>query len=132
MKNLRHRVAMGLVKRGILRADEDTVLLIFKRKVYPELDARPERELVERLRRAIFTAAKDLDPPTAILISLAFNTGLLKVPFSKKKLKARQERIERIIKGELIGDSTKAAMEAAQAAVMVACIMPAVLTVTVH
>jgi hypothetical protein len=132
VKNLKHRVAMQLVRRGILRVGKEKVLSILKGQVHPELDPLPERGLIQQLRSAIFTPAQDLDPRTAILIALAFNTGLLKVPFSKRKLRARQARIDRIIRGELIGEAAQAASEAAQAAVMVACIMPAVLTVTLH
>jgi len=50
VKNLKHRVAQQLYRRGILRADEDKVLLIFTRKIYPEVNPEPEKELIERLR----------------------------------------------------------------------------------
>ncbi len=39
VKKLHHRVAGGLCDRGILRANEDKVLLIFRRKIYPEIMA---------------------------------------------------------------------------------------------
>ena len=38
LKNLHHRIAQGLCDRGILRADEDKILLIFRRKIYPEIN----------------------------------------------------------------------------------------------
>ena len=53
MKRLRHRVAAGLCRQGILRDDEDKVLLFFTRKVYPTIDPRPERDLLDRLRNEI-------------------------------------------------------------------------------
>ena len=59
VKSLKHRVAQELCRRGILRADEDKVLLIFTRKIYPEVNPEPERKLIERLRRAIFTDTAD-------------------------------------------------------------------------
>jgi hypothetical protein len=77
LKHLRHRVALGLCERGILKADEDTVLLIFKRKTYPEVDPEPERELIERLRQAIFTYTRELDPRTVVLVALAHSAGIL-------------------------------------------------------
>jgi len=55
VKNLKHRVALQLCERGILRAAEDTILLLFARKIYPEVNPEPERKLIERLRQAIFT-----------------------------------------------------------------------------
>ncbi|MFA9454949.1 MAG: GPP34 family phosphoprotein, partial [Candidatus Aminicenantaceae bacterium] len=116
--------------RGILRADEDKVLLLFTRKVYPEVDPGPENKMTERLREAIFTEKEDIDPRTVVLVSLAAATGLLKVTFDKKELKARKERIEKVVNGDLSGKATKAAIEAMQAAVFVACIMPAIIATT--
>ena len=130
LKNLRHRVAQGLCRRGILRAGENKILLIFTRKIYPERDPRPERQMIERLRKAIFTESAKVDPRTAILLSLAGSADLLKIPFDKKKLKARKKRIEGITSGELLGKATKEAVQAAQAAAAMAAIMPAMVAVT--
>lgn len=128
--SLKHEIARELCRRGVLKADEDKVLFLFKRKIYPELDPGPERELVERLRRAIFTEADDIDPRTVILVSLAKSAGLLSTVFPKKELKARKERIEQVVNGEVTGKATQAAIEAAQTAVMVAAIIPAIVTTT--
>jgi len=131
VKNLKHRVAQQLCKRGILRADEDKVLLLFTRKIYPEVNPGPERELIRRLEHAIFTETRDIDPRTVVLLSLANSTGLLKVVFDKKKLKGRKARIEQIVNGEITGKAATEAIQAMQAAVMVACIMPAIAATTV-
>ena len=131
MKKLHHRVAYGLCERGILRADEGTVLLIFRRKIYPEIDPQPERRLIERLRGAIFGNSQRLDSRTAILISLANGTNLLSIPFSKKDLKKRKRRIEQISKGEMMGEATKAAVEAAQAAIVAATLIPTMTMVAI-
>ncbi len=129
VKNLKHLVAQGLCRRGILRADEDKVLLIFTRNIYPEVNPEPERKLIERLRQAIFTDAPDIDSRTVVLVSLANSAGLLRVTFDKKTLKTRKARIKQIVNGETTG---KAAQEAIQAAVMVAVIMPALMVTTIH
>ena len=121
LKKLHHRVAQRLCDRGILRADEGTVLLIFRRKVYPEIDPRPERALIERLRKAIFGDNPRIDPRTVVLISLARSANLLVIPFKKKELKKRKKRIEQVINGEMMGKATKEAVEAVEVAVMVAC-----------
>jgi Golgi phosphoprotein 3 len=131
VKNLKHRVARQLCRRGILRADEDKVLLLFTRKIYPEINPGPERELIERLRRAIFTDTRDIDPRTVVLLSLANSTGLLKIVFDKKKLKDRKARIKQIVNGEITGKAATEAIQAMQAAVMVACIMPAIMATSV-
>jgi Golgi phosphoprotein 3 len=129
-KNLKHRVAGQLAKRWILRVDEDKVLGIFTRKIYPEVDPKPERELIERLRGAIFGDTGKVDPRTVVLLSLANSAELLKLVFDKKQLKSRKVRIEQVVNGELTGMATKEAIQAMQAAVMVACIMPAVFAAT--
>jgi hypothetical protein len=132
VKKLKHRVALGLCERGILRANEDTVLLIFKRKVYPEVDPKPERELIARLRQAVFTYTNELDPHTVVLAALAHGSGLLKVVFDKKKLKARKKRLEQITKGDAAGKATKEAIEAMQAAVVAVMVATTVATTASH
>jgi Golgi phosphoprotein 3 len=129
-KNLKHRVAERLAQRWILRVDEDKVLGIFTRKNYPEVDPRPERELIERLRRAIFSDGGEIDPRTVVLLSLASSADLLKLVFDKKQLKSRKTRIEQVVNGELTGKATKEAIQAMQAAVMVACVVPAIMAAT--
>jgi len=128
IKHLKHRVATQLCRRRILKADEDKVLLIFTRKIYPEINPEPERHLIERLRQAIFTDTEAIDPRTVVLVSLASNTGILPIVFNKKELKGRKKRIEQVINGEVAGKATKDAIAAMQAAVMVACIMPTIMT----
>jgi len=130
VKNLKHRVAQQLCDRGILRATEESILLLFTRKIYPEINPVPEKKLIERLRQAIFTDSRDVDPRTVVLVSLADSTGLLKVVFDKKELKGRKARIKEISNGEITGKAAKEAIAAMQAAVMVCCIMPAVMTAT--
>ena len=128
IKQLKHRVARQLCRRGILEADEDKVLLLFTRKIYPEINPEPERRIIERLREAIFTDTDDIDPRTVVLVSLAGGTGILPVIFNKKELKARKKRIEQITNGEVTGKAAKDAIAAMQAAVMVACITPVIVS----
>ena len=132
LRDLKHRVAQGLCKRGILEADEDTILWVFTRKVYPEINPVPERELIERLRKAIFTDARDLDPHTVVLVSLANGSDLLRLVFDRRELKTRKQRIEQLVNGELTGKATKQAIEAMQAAMMVAIIMPVIFTSVIN
>ncbi|NOG46706.1 MAG: GPP34 family phosphoprotein [Calditrichaeota bacterium] len=131
VKNLKHRIAGELVKKGILRADEDKVLLVFSRKIYPELNPEPERKIIDRLHKAIFEDNEDFDARTVVLLSLANSADLLRLNFDKKKLKSRKKRIEKIVNGELAGKAAKEAIEAVQVAIMVAAIMPTIITTTV-
>lgn len=117
-RGLRDQIALGLVRRGVLRADEDKVLWIFTRKLYPERDSRYERDIIARLRRAIFTDTRTVDPRTAILVSLANGAGLLSIPFDRKGLRERKQRMAEIAAGERMGAAARKAIEAAQAAMM--------------
>ena len=123
----RHKAARQLCYRGILRADEDKVLYIFTRKIYPEINPVPEKKIVERLRAAIFTDSDQLDPRTVVLISLANGADLLKETFGRKEVRSRKKRIEQIVNGELTGKATKEVIAACEMAVMVAAIMPAII-----
>jgi len=130
VKGLKHKAALQLCRRGILRADEDKILLIFTRKIYPEINPGPERAINSRLSEAIFTDTSSVDPRTVVLLSLANAAGMLKVNFDKKELKARKRRITQVVNGEMTGKATQEAIQAMQAAVMVAVLMPAIITTT--
>ena len=121
-KQLRHRVAAGLCRRGVLRDSEDKVLLFFTRKLYPTIDPRPERQLVERLRSAVFRDSTSLDADTAIVVSLANATGLLAIHFDKRELKRRKGHLERITEGSVAGAAAQQAIRAAEQAVVAAVI----------
>lgn len=131
-RRLRDRIAQGLCRRGILQADEDKVLLIFTRKVYPQVNPGPERELIMRLEEAIFTETANIGPRTVVLLSLANSAGVLRAVFDKKMLKTRKKRIEQVVNGDVMGKATKEAIEAMQAAVMMACIMPTFMASSTH
>lgn len=120
-KQLKHKVARQLCRRGILRTDEDKILWIFTRKIYPELDPGPERELMDRLESVLFEGAEP-DPRTAVLIALANHSRVLRAVFDKGRLKQHEERIRQISEGSSAAQATKgaiAAMEAAVAAAMI-------------
>lgn len=123
---LKHRAASSLVKKHILKLEEDHVLFLFKRKIYPEIDPRPEKRILDRMYDAIFSDKREVDPHTLVLIAISESTGLLKANFDKKRLRERRSRIKQIVNGDLVGKATKDAVEAMQAAVMVATIIPAV------
>lgn len=129
-KHLKHRVATGLVDQGILREEEGRVLLIFSRRLYPELDPEYERAIVARLSDAIFSDTSTVDARTTVLIAVAQHSGLLKATLDRKRLKTRRQRIDAIVKGDAVGKATRQAIEAVQAAVMVAAIMPAIVAST--
>jgi len=126
LDRLRHRVAEGLCRRRILRAEEGKILALFSRTTYPTVDPRPERRVVDRLRRAVFGEARTLDPRTVVLVSLADRTGILARVFDRKELKRRRARIREIENGEVVGKATEEVIRAMQAAVTMVCILPAI------
>ncbi len=117
---LKHDVARALCRKGALREDEDRVLLLFRRRLYPEQDPRFEQRIIERLRKAIFSDSGKVDPRTAVLVSLAHGTDLLAIPFKRKELRERKQRIKQITDGEVLGKVAKEAAEAVQAAIIAA------------
>jgi len=120
MRRLRHRVAEGLCRRGVLRDSEQKILLLFTRKLYPTIDPAPERALVAALRRAVLDDGEVADPRTAMLVALGHATGLLRVHLDRKTLRARKARLERFTNGDLVGGATRDAVVATQVAVTAA------------
>ena len=127
LKRLRHRTALGLCRRGILRTKESQILLVFTRKLYPTIDPGPERKLIARMRRAVMGEG-EIEAGLGVVISLAHAAGLLRIHFERKELKTRKARLKEISAGERLsnpdGHSTvathtavKAAVAASQAAV---------------
>lgn len=131
VKDLKNKAAQQLCDRGILKAEEDKILFIFTRRIYPELNPTPEREIIERLKAAIFTDKEPLNPHTVVLISLANGSGMLNETFGRKELKPYQKRIDKIQEGDLTGEATKQVISACQSAVIIAAVMPAIATTTI-
>jgi Golgi phosphoprotein 3 len=117
-KQLGHRLARRLVQRGILRAEERTILLFFRQRVYPELDPRPEGAVRERLRKAIFCPGAPVDPRTLRLLSLADSVDLLPAVFPRKELRAQRKRIRTLVAEEPLGAAVRKILAERAAAVV--------------
>lgn len=130
-KHLKNRVARQLVKKGVLKERTDKVLFLFTRTIYPESNPGPEKELRSRLDRAIFTDTDEVTAETIVILALVHATGLIKKLFDKKALKPRKQRIKDLTSGHLVGKATREAVEAVQAAIMVATILPAMTAATI-
>jgi golgi phosphoprotein 3 len=127
-KQLKHRAASALREQGILKEDVGTVLLIFSRRIYPELNPAYERAIVARLEDAI-CSDKTVDARTSVLVALAHHAGLLKANLDRALLKQRRDRIKAIIQGDAVGKATKQAIDAMHAAIMAAVIIPVIVSV---
>jgi golgi phosphoprotein 3 len=115
VKKLKGRIAQGLCRQGVLRADERTILLLFKQQVYPEVDPRPEREIRERLRRLVFAETTQRDERTLILLSLADAGGLLSPLFEKRQFKERRKWVAELVADEPLGRRVREIIAAAAA-----------------
>ena len=131
IKRLRHRIAESLCDRRILKQAEDTVLLVFKRKVYPTIDPIPERKLLDQIGKVIRGSSPAADSRVIVLIALAHATGSLKSHFERRVLKDAKKRIERIVSGDLAGDAAHDAAQAAVQAAIAAVTAATVVTTTV-
>jgi hypothetical protein len=126
IRRLKNRAAINLCRKGVLKQEESKIMFLFTRKIYPEVDPRPEKQLLAKLDKAIFGNSKEIDAETVILIAICNSTGILKHLFDKNKLKENKNRIKELTTGNLIGNATKEAVEAMQAAIMVAVLIPAI------
>jgi Golgi phosphoprotein 3 len=128
LKRLKARAAETLVRSRILKSQEGRVLVFFPRTTYPARDPKPEREIVARMRRAIFSGSSEIDPRTTLVVALAHASGILPHVFDKKRLKDRKARLQHITDGSLVGKATKEVIEAVNAAVIAAATAAAVAT----
>ncbi|MDV6314906.1 GOLPH3/VPS74 family protein [Idiomarina sp. HP20-50] len=110
---------------------ERKVLWVFERQVYPEVNPEPEQQLRQAMRHAVLSDGDEVEPRVAITVALANSAKLLPQIFSKQELKDRKERIKQLENGELISKAAKEAVQAIEAAVMIAVIMPAITAATV-
>ena len=131
MPKLKHRIADQLCDLGILRHDEKKVLWIFTQQVYPELDGSCENAIRNRMGQVMFDETVKPDGPTAVLIALANHGGLLKSNFALEELRQYKDRIKRLATGDILAaGATQSAIQAVQAAIMVAAIIPAITVAT--
>ena len=126
MKNLKHKVAQALADDGIVSYEKEKVLWLFERQVYPEVNPQPEQELRQTMRDAVLNDSDEVKPKVAIVVALANSAKLLPQVFSKQELKDRKQRIKQLENGELVSKAAKEAVQAIEAAVMIAAIMPAI------
>jgi golgi phosphoprotein 3 len=119
--DLPHRIAGGLCGRGILRADERKVLLLFRQRVYPEVEPEPERRLIGRLAGALSGSGADPGPRIRALLAIAHPTGLLRNAFERRFLKDQRGFLEMVLEGEPIGRAVRESIQAADTAAVAAC-----------
>ena len=128
IKKLRDKVASQLCQRGIVKEDEQKILLIFTRKTYPEINPKPEQDIIKRMESAMFQHNHQVAPRTLVLIALADSASLLAKNFNRDRLKTNEAHIKRLVKGDIAGAVNKEVIAACEAVVLVTVIMPAIMS----
>jgi hypothetical protein len=125
IRDLHHRIAHQLCDLGVLKQDEKTVLWIFTRQVYPELDGTVEASICQRMAKVMFDPAASCDEKTLVLIALAKHGNLLNANFPQDRLSQHKDRIDSLARDACpLSEATKATIEAAEAAILVAIMIP--------
>lgn len=117
-KHLFHNIAQSLADRGILLTETTKVLGLFTKKIYPELDPKPEEQLRERLREAIFETGVGVAERTVIVLAIANAIDVLRHNFDKAELKTRKKHIKQLVEGDQASKAVSNAIEAMQAAMI--------------
>ncbi|MFD1152363.1 GOLPH3/VPS74 family protein [Saccharothrix hoggarensis] len=126
-KKLTEQVLDGLVAGGVLRREEDRVLLVFPRTRFPTPDgAEPPAETDARARmtRAV-TDDGPVDPRTAALCALVKAVGHDRKVFAHLPRAEVRKRLKTISEGEWAALAVRKAIEQVQSAITVAVIVPA-------
>jgi len=130
LKNLKHRVAAPLVNDGVLELKIKKILWVFEQRLYPLTRTEVEAILIAEAKAAVIQEPEQVEARTALLIAIAKGTRVLDAIFTKEELKTHKEQLERIFKGQVLGEVTKEVIAAIEVAVLVAVIIPAAVVTT--
>ncbi|MFG2292590.1 GPP34 family phosphoprotein [Streptomyces sp. NPDC048603] len=109
-----------LAGRGLVTEERRKVMGLFPVRRYPEADGSVERELRARLKAAVLGDAAEPDGRTAGLIALLHSAKLHGLAFPGVPRKQVEPRMAEIAAGQWAAESVRLAIQAMQAAVMVA------------
>lgn len=119
VKDLKKRILADLVKKRILREEEQRVLWVFPTHRYPTKNGLPERELRERIRNVVLKK-KEPDLRTSFIINLMKACGLIPEVFDKDERKMAKQRIGEITVNDPVGKGIEDSVTAIQAAIFTA------------
>lgn len=126
-KKLTDQVLDGLVAGGVLRREEDRVLLLFPRTRFPApggVQPAAETDARARMTSAI-TEDGPVDPRTAALCALVKAVGHDRKVFATLPRAVVRKRLKVISQGDWAATAVRKAIEEVQAAITVAVIVPA-------
>ena len=97
--------ALGrLMNAGILEAEEDRFLWVFRSRRYPSVDGTAEREVKLRIMGVLFSDEIPT-PRDVVIICLADACGIFKSLLSRRELDNVATRIEQVRRLDLIGQA---------------------------
>jgi hypothetical protein len=126
-KQLTEQVLDGLVAGGVLRREQDRVLLVFPRTRFPApggVEPQAESDARTRMTRAV-TEDGPVDPRTAALCALVKAVGYDRKVFAHLPRADVRKRLKTISEGDWAAVAVRKAIEQVHAAVMVAVVVPA-------
>lgn len=127
VRHLQQKVQDRLVERGILQREEHKFLWLIPYDRFPQLDGRPERDLRQHIRDAVFHG-EDPDESTALLISLIDACGLAHEVFSEWDPAEVKEKLTAFTQGaqiaKAIADDVAAATNAAVCTMLMTSVIP--------
>ena len=106
---IREEALNRLVKKGILRQQEDRFLWVFQSRRYPAIDDAPQREVKLRITGVLFSDEIP-DPRDVVIIGLAHACDLFKEILSARELTHVSDRIDQVRKLDLIGQAMSQAI----------------------
>ena len=130
-KDLIPTLGEELCKLGALTKETSKIFGLFTLTKWPEASPKLESNLKSQLERAM-TGTDDVDERASVIIALAKSADVLRHNFDHAILKTNKARIKSITEGDLLAaGTTEAVIQAAQAAIMAATTVAAIIpTVT--
>lgn len=123
-RRLREAVLQRIVDRGWVHEAKGRLLGIFPTKVWPAVDESHERAIREELRAALVDGAAP-SARVAALVSLLSAVDAAPKVIADGDRRAIKKRAKEIADGEWAGAAVRRTVEAVNAAIMVAVIIPA-------
>ncbi|TFB14242.1 GPP34 family phosphoprotein [Filobacillus milosensis] len=107
-----------LIERGILKQEEQKVLFVFSKEVYPSENTGKENAIRAKVKEAIRSDEKIEGERTVVLIGLLHACELAKTLFTKEEYKDVKKKIKHIMKNNPHGKAVSVAIDAMNTAII--------------
>jgi len=100
----RDEIITSLVRKSVLRIENEKVLWFFSKRKYPRVDDTELEEVQSRIRHLIEGDSLP-DERDIVIVSVLYNSGILGAIFTKEEIEKYSKRIEQIAKMDFIGQA---------------------------